>query len=1030
MQNPEIIALKSGTSYTNIGNIFSKSLIINNSFDFNNRGVILFCDNNKNLKNYQKFFNFHNIKPVLISSEAEIFNIKNNLPNLYLVDVNIFYSKNNAYYIENNAIKLEKNQNYNIDEIIKRLADFGYQANDFLEPGSYNKKGDIINIMPFGQDKYSYNISFWGETLEEITLLNNFENTSEKIEKVELGEDKRFIIPEDINTINRHKFNSGLFDLFKSFNNTEIILDNLDLFSDLDKLDFENKISLDLFSHPEKTQTNLDITDLYIKNIEDFRELLNSTNKVNIYTKNIKNIENFLDYNKISGINLVESNLNFLKSFRWENNYFIADDNLNRIFVKKRVKKSVSDAMDLLLTIREEDYVVHIDHGIGIYKGIIKKKLINIEKEYLQINYENDEKLFVPIEQTSRISKYVGADNPKLTPLHKQKWQRDIAKATKDAKEYAQELMKIYSERKASSGFSFVLDKEKIQNFQDSFPYIYTGDQSAAINEILGDMAKDKPMDRLLSGDVGFGKTEVAFNAIYNAITNKKQAVLVSPLVILAYEHYESAIERFREFGFKIEILTRFQTQSRTKTILERLKKGDLDLVVGTHRLLSDKIIYKDLGLLVVDEEHKFGVKDKEKIKAMKTNIDVLSMSATPIPRSLNMALASVRELSVLKTPPIGRQSISTIVSDFNEKIVVEACKREFKRGGQIFFVHNRITGIERLEKKLQELFPKKKIIITHSRLPGEELEDRILAFKRKEYDILLTTTVIENGVDFENVNTIFINDAYKMGLAQIHQLRGRVGRRSEKGYCYLLYDKKKLKEDGANRLRTLVDYSYLGAGFELAMKDLEVRGGGDILGLKQSGHTSQIGVSTYIKILEQEVAILKEKMGETDKNKGHKINTIVDINISAFLDDNFFSSEMDKIHFYREIQTINNLPDLENIISDLQELNNNELNIEAKNFFDLLKIRILADKYGIENIRSKGIHYEINFSNKNNKSLENIRSFLDLDKKVYFSVFDATKIRTKKNNFKGERDFLDFLLNIFSGKTKVKPKIRKKIIK
>lgn len=393
-------------------------------------------------------------------------------------------------------------------------------------------------------------------------------------------------------------------------------------------------------------------------------------------------------------------------------------------------------------------------------------------------------------------------------------------------------------------------------------------------------------MDRLLVGDVGFGKTEVAFNAAYLALQNKKQVVLISPLVVLAHEHYTKAQERFASHGIHIEILTRLQSQAHATRVLKELANGTIDMVIGTHRLLSEKIQWKRLGLLIVDEEHKFGVVDKEKIKNIKADIDILSLSATPIPRSLNLALSGVRDISLLKTPPIGRKSISTLVTRYNEQVIQDAGKKELERAGQIFFVHNRVANIEVVQKQLQGLFPKARICITHGQLPGDELEDRILAFKQKKYDILLSTTVIENGIDFSNVNTIFINECQSFGISQIHQLRGRVGRSDTQGYCYLLYRKEQLDMEAAKRIQTIVDYSYLGAGFELAMKDLEIRGGGDILGVKQSGQAQEIGISLFLKMLEEKIEELKQEETHVS-NKEHiltpvKLPCSIDLGLSA----------------------------------------------------------------------------------------------------------------------------------------------------
>jgi transcription-repair coupling factor (superfamily II helicase) len=445
-------------------------------------------------------------------------------------------------------------------------------------------------------------------------------------------------------------------------------------------------------------------------------------------------------------------------------------------------------------------------------------------------------------------------------------------------------------------------------------------------------------------------------------------------------------------------------------------------LIVWTHRLLGEWIKFKDLWLLVIDEEHKFWVKDKEKIKAFQWKIDILSMSATPIPRSLNMALSGTKDVSILSHPPSNRKWVETFVCHFEDQIIIEASNNEFQRGGQIFFIHNRVKTIDMFWEYLEELFPDKKIVITHGQLHWHELENRILAFKRKEYDILLSSTVIENGIDFQNVNTIFINDAYKFWISQIHQLRGRVGRKDKKWYCYLLFKRDKLKEDAAKRLSTIVEYSHLWAGFELAVKDLEMRWWGDILGIRQSWQTTEIWITLYLKMLEEKIEELKQNpkiTSSTWENKSSqsfvkKIDTNIDLNIWAFLSENYFSSELDKINFYREIESIRDKEELENLIEDFTSING-DLKKENKNLFYLLKVRILANNYSIVSIKRSGVSYEILFSDS--ITVEELKKFLVLDTKTVFIVSDLKKLKTPCNSFKNDEDFLYFLIDLFEQK-------------
>jgi transcription-repair coupling factor (superfamily II helicase) len=450
---------------------------------------------------------------------------------------------------------------------------------------------------------------------------------------------------------------------------------------------------------------------------------------------------------------------------------------------------------------------------------------------------------------------------------------------------------------------------------------------------------------------------------------------------------------------------------------------------------LSEDIQFKDLWLLVVDEEHKFWVKDKEKIKNLKGNIDILSMSATPIPRSLNMALNWIKSISMLTTPPVGRQAIHTIVSNFSDKVIEDAGKKEFERWGQLFFIHNRVETISHFGSYLEKIFPKKKIIVTHGQLPWDTLEKRIIDFKNKKYDILLSTTVIENGIDFPNVNTMIIHEAGNFWISQIHQLRGRVGRSEKQWYCYLLFKKDKIKQDAAKRLKTIVDYSHLWAGFELAIKDLEIRWWWDILGIRQSGQSVEIGVNLFLQMLESKVEELKNDSVETNKSKLNwkpyvhdTINTKIDLNISIFIDNSFFASELDKINFYREIESLNTIKDLESIILDFKETTKN-IPKWTLNFFDLLRLKILATQFQIISIRKVWINYQIDFKDTGEKGLENLKQFLELDKEVKFRVISVTRLRSETKRFTNDESFLEYMLQLFGWKitnSKIKLKTKK----
>lgn len=1001
--------------YLNTWNIFSRSLLIKEKL--NNSLIIT---KTENIKKYLKIFTYLNSPITEITYLSQLLDFAKNDNGNFIVNYDLFFAKlPNNWELENKySITLEKDKPCEIDELLKKLNDFGYKFREYLEWWDYKKSWDTLSIK-LKNKKENIIISFWWDSIESIYIENGIHSKNVDEFTIWKIEELNFFSLEN-------NFNKELLEILKQKN---LILDNIDILEWANNfLNLENIIALDILKNANIPQTNLDITDLFIDNLENLIKILKENKKVKIYTKNERTIQTFLEYNNISNIEIHKTDLTILKSFKSSKEIIICDDNLSKIFVKKRVKKSLSENIDLLLQIKPWDFVVHIDHGIWIFEWIIWKEIGKLKKEYLEIHYKWWDKLFVPITEVRRVSKYIWNENPTLTGLSTKEWSKKLEKVWEDIQKVAEELLEIYAERKISKGFAFRYFDWEMTKFARTFDYEYTPDQVNAIEEIMEDMSKETPMERILVWDVWFGKTEVAFNAVYNAFLNWKQSIIISPLVVLAYEHYNKACERFSKFPINIWLLTRFQTQSEAKIILDKLKTWKIDLIIWTHRLLWESLEYKDLWLLVIDEEHKFWVKDKEKIKEMKWNIDILSMSATPIPRSLNMALNGIRDVSILSKAPSIRKWVETFVSKFDDNVIIEAWKKEFERGWQLFFIHNRVESIDSMARYLQELFPKRKIIVTHGQLPWHELEDRILAFKRKEYDILLSSTVIENWIDFPNVNTIIINEAYKFGISQIHQLRWRVWRSDKEGYCYLLFKKEKISEDAAKRLTTVVEYSHLWAGFELAIRDLEIRWGWDILGLKQSGLSTEVWINVYLKLLEDKIEELKMQTPipspfPSEEKGNKKIETSIDLNISAYLGDDFFESELDKLNFYREIESISDLEELENLISDFKELSP-ELSEENNNLFKVLEVKIVASNYKIKSIKRTWVSYEISFIES--LKIDELKAFLDLDKEVKFIVNWLTTLKCPCNKFSGDWDFLNYLYKIMIESKKPGNSVRK----
>jgi transcription-repair coupling factor len=1033
------INLENKTSYSNTWNFFSKSLIIKENIE-QFKKIALIVDSEKSLNQYIKVFDYLKINYEEINSYSSLCNLSHNNSWVFFV---LNYTLKEEIIKESQLIHfsqiIEKGSSQDINNIVKKLSELWYDFSDFQNKWTYKKSWDILSITDFSGNT-EYKISFWWENIEEIIEIRKNKNniiSTEEIKKVTLWWSKNIFNDDEKKEWNIQNYlkTSKIFTILDSLDFSEFYEENTKI--------LHNFCSFDFVWNKELKTKNLEIENPVIENIENLKEILRphsfspnwSYVDIIIYTKNKKTITNFIDYNNLNkDVVIKEIFWNFLKSFKINNKVrddelstlqVISDDILWKIFIKKRINKNISADIDLLLKINIWDFVVHIDHWIWIFKWIIKKELPTsnnwkiIIKEYIEIDYKWEDKLFVPITEVSRVNKYIGLENPKLTWLNTTEWIKKLSKVNQEVEDIAQELLEIYSQRQLWKSFSFLPNLKKETDFKASFTYIYTVDQEQVISEILWDMEKQQPMDRLLVWDVGFGKTEVAFNAIYRSFLNKKQSILIAPLVVLAYEHYEKAVDRFKQFWMNIAVITRMESVKKIDEVLKKLNSGEIDLVVWTHKLLSDKINYKDLWLLVVDEEHKFGVKDKEKIKKLKSTIDILSMSATPIPRSLNMALSQIKQMSIIKTPPQGRKDINTIISKFSERVILDWCTSEFKRWWQVYFVHNRVNTLIHFEKVLQWLFPDKKIITTHGQLPWNTLEKRILDFKHKKYDILLTTTVIENGIDFPNVNTIFINDAPIFGISQIHQLRWRVGRSDRLWHCYLLYKKENLWEETAKRLKTIVNFSYLWAGFELAMKDLEIRWGWDLLWSKQSGQSSEIGVNLYLKMIEEKINELKIASHHSVSPKGReavygsKINTKIDLQSNIWIPDSYFDSDLDKINFYREIESINNLDDLDELIEDFKQENNVDVfPEEMQNFFDLLKVKLYSNKFNIEHIKKVWINYQIDFNSTT--TISKIREFLSLDKQIKFVVITPQRLRCRVKDFTNTEKFLKYLLDIF----------------
>lgn len=642
---------------------------------------------------------------------------------------------------------------------------------------------------------------------------------------------------------------------------------------------------------------------------------------------------------------------------------FITEKELFNKVTKKqprRQKMSNAERLKSYTELNPGDYVVHVNHGIGLYTGMETIEVGGVHQDYMSISYQEGAKLFIPVTQIHLIQKYVSSDakTPKINKLGGTEWAKTKRKVAAKIEDIADELIELYAKRESEKGYVYPPDTQDQVDFENAFPYTETEDQLRSIAEIKEDMESEKPMDRLLVGDVGYGKTEVAMRAIFKAVQEGKQAAFLVPTTILAQQHYESLTQRFEDYPFKIGLLSRFRTKKEQQETIDGLRKGTVDIVIGTHRILSKDVVFSDLGLLVVDEEQRFGVKHKERLKQLKATVDVLTLTATPIPRTLHMSMLGVRDLSVIETPPANRYPVQTYVMEQNYGAVRDALEREMARGGQAFYLYNRVETIEKKAEQLRELVPDCRVAVAHGQMTEVQLENVIMDFIAGLYDVLVTTTIIETGVDIPNVNTLFIENADHMGLSQLYQLRGRVGRTNRIAYAYLMYQpNKSLNEISEKRLQSIKEFTELGAGFKIAMRDLSIRGAGNLLGAQQHGFIDSVGFDLYSEMLNEAVSA---KRGIAVKAKRSAVE--IDLGIDAYLPVAYIEDEKQKIDIYKRIQNIDGAEDYVEIQDDLID-RFGEYPDEVADLLEIGLIKNYAEKSQIETIKRQDDTVVVTFS-------------------------------------------------------------------
>ncbi len=928
-----------------------------------------------------------------------------------------------------NSLTLKVNQVCNLSKICDFLVRCGYKRDDLVaNPGEFALRGDILDIYPINI-AYPYRIEFFDDEIDNIRTFNPVsQRTKDSLTEVviEPADDQldKLYQNEDYTTILDYLTESGIicFDDIRAIRQNIVQIDarNRDYLAHEtstniknSRLDFTSifnqivqvKIYSSLFQvsvndlkidqllnlhtrEPQQffSQMSLIKNELSVYELQQQTVIIQADNLVR--AKQIKST--FADY----GIDITIAAENSLIP----NKRQIIVDNFNQGFVLPRINlvyltehdlfnrqphihkkiKSLENAQQIrsYQELNPGDYVVHINHGIGIFEGIKTLESNGKKGDYITITYRNHDQLFVPADQLGVVQKYVASDGkiPKINKLGGNEWAKTKCRVQEKIEDIADELLAIYAHRATEKGFAFLPDDELQRDFEASFPYLETPDQIKAIKEIKLDMQKEKPMDRLLVGDVGFGKTEVALRAAFKAIDSGKQVVFLVPTTILAEQHYATMLERFKDFPVNVAMLCRFQTEKEADEIATNLSNGKIDIVVGTHRILSRDIKFKNLGLLIIDEEQRFGVKHKEKLKKLKNNIDVLTLTATPIPRTLHMSMIGVRDLSVMETPPANRYPIQTYVTEETPNIVREACLRELARNGQIFFLHNKIQDIDQKVAYLSQLIPEARIEYIHGRMSERQLEDIMLRFTQKKFDILVTTTIIETGVDLPNVNTLLVENADTYGLSQLYQLRGRIGRSSRLAYAYFLYKRDKvLTEVSEKRLNAIRDFTALGSGFKIAMRDLSIRGAGNILGKQQHGFIDSVGYDLYAQMLDQTI---KQKRGD---KVCHKTNAEVRINLEAYIPTEYISSQKQKIEFYKKIKHANDVKAIDDIADELiDRFGTYPKSVE--NLLNIATIKVLADTAQILSITNIDKKIDIVLDQKASEELKGPNIFRTLE--------------------------------------------------
>lgn len=940
------------------------------------------------------------VSPELLYMRINLLNkIKDDKQKIVIVHLNSFIKKlPNIEKYQNQKIILKTGQRVDRKKLIEKLIDNGYKKESIVyNTADFSVRGFVIDIFPVGEEN-PVRIEMFDNEIEKIKYFDSMtQRTTSEIKEI------------TISSLNEN-FNDNNTSIREYINNKIVIFHNFNQIKLQEKLIQPQLKYLNIESNVFTINKLVQKEDLYLDTINNKnKDILIESKSIEKYNSNKEKFLN--DIIKNNGI-LFSTNKQFLNEilklnrkikisnyhlnngFIYNNNYYYSEFDLYEYSKIQKIKynANLGNSIASIDSLNIGDYVVHRKTGIGIYKGITTIEKNRMKKDYILIQYKGNDKLYVPVEDISKLYKYSSKEGmkPTINKLNSVEWTKTKLRIKERIKNITSDLLKIYKEREKARIEPLKKDDENQLIFENEFEYEETVDQLKAINEIKKDMEKPRPMERLLCGDVGYGKTEVIFRAMFKAVENNYQVAYLCPTTILSYQQYESALKRFRNFAINIDIINRHFTNKQVQTKLKQLKEGKIDIIFGTHRLLSSDVKYNNLGLLVIDEEHRFGVEQKEKIKKLKSNIHVLSVSATPIPRSLQMSLVGIRDLSLIESAPQNRYPVQTYVIEYNEMLIREAILKEISRKGQAFILYNNVINMNNLVEKYKKIIPEANICYAHGKMTKNEMQDIIYDFTNKKYDVLVSTTIIENGIDIPNANTIIVIDSDRFGLSQLYQIRGRVGRSDRIAYAYLMYRKEKvLTTTAMKRLDAIKEFTELGSGYKISMRDLAIRGAGDILGKEQAGFIDSIGVNMYLDLIKEEVEGKDYDEEEIKENKESMLN------VSTHIGNEYTDDSEVIINLHKKINGITNKKELNEVLSEIKDrfgITNQELELYAHEKYiekmliaenikinenDNLKVVLKISKQSYQNInieelfiKTMNITTKFNFTYKNDNIL------------------------------------------------------------